>query len=69
MKKLPTISKEIYELLTETKGYVNHICNTPSKIGGTKTFQVKDSELTITLKCSQIGGMWSGEYCYVPINT
>jgi len=35
MKKLPIISKEIYEHLTETKGYLITFAIPPCKLGGT----------------------------------
>ena len=59
MKKL--ISKQTYDYLIDglnNDTYVNYICNTKSKLGSISTFGVRGTE----------GGMFSGNYCYIPFN-
>lgn len=69
MKK--SISKQTYDYLINglnSNTYVNHICNIKSKLGSISTFDVKGADLTIKLKCTQTGGMFTGNYCYIPVN-
>ena len=65
MAKIPL---HIYESLKAAKAanrYANYISNNACKLGGTKQFKVENSGITVELKCTQKGGMWSGSYCYI----
>jgi len=62
------ITKEKYDYLMAAKSrneYANHICNVPSRLGSIVTFKVENTELTLAMKATQKGGMFSGSYCYV----
>ena len=62
------ISKQDYSRLTEAKKldkYANYICNVECRLGGKRVFKVEDTNLTIKMRCSQIGGMFSGTHCFV----
>ena len=69
MKKV--ISKQTYDYLKKglnNNTYVNHICNIKSKLGSINVFKVKGTGLEIKLKCTQTGGMFTGNYCYIPVH-
>lgn len=57
------ISKLLYDRFQESivsGEYVNHICDIRCALGSIKEFKVDGTNLTIKLRCSQIGGMFSG---------
>jgi len=62
------ITKLEYDSLVKSKEkgeYNNHICNANCGLGKTKIFKVKDTALKIEMKCTQIGGMFSGTHCFI----
>lgn len=65
------ISLEVYNSLIDAKNsgkYANHICNVACALGKTKRFKVKDTDLTVTLKNTQKGGMFTGVNCFVLVD-
>lgn len=65
---MANISIEKYNELHNAKlnnNYCNHICNVRCGLGKIKEFKVKDTDLTIKMKCVQSGGMWSGSNCFI----
>lgn len=65
------ISKADYDSLLTAKNnnyYTNYICYVPCKLGKTKIFKVKDSEVSIELKCVQQNAKSTGDYCFVISN-
>ena len=64
---MATISKEKYQAFVKSLNENTpcyFITDSPSKLGAIKTFKVEDMDLKIELKCSQIGGFFTGNYCY-----
>lgn len=62
------ITKEKYDMLLEAKEaneYMNHICSVKCKLGEIKQFEVQGTDLKLKMKCTQIGGMWTGSHCFV----
>ena len=65
MKNIP---EEVYTSLIEAKKnnkYANHICNSSCGVGSINVFKVKNTDITVKLKCTQKGGMWSGNSCFI----
>lgn len=63
-----TITQELYDYLLEAKRlnkYANHICDVKCGLGKTKVFKVEKTKLTLEMKCTQQGGMFSGTHCFV----
>lgn len=68
MPNLPTIPQFHYNSLLKAKEqgqYANYICNVPCHLGQSKTFKVKDTQIQVSLKCTQRGGMATGSHCYI----
>jgi len=68
MRKIPTISKDVYEMLVQRQAEGNWAgmqSNVKCKLGESKTFKVKDGIEELTLRCSQHGGTFTGYYTYV----
>jgi len=64
------ISIENYNHILESiknNTYVNYISYDKCRLGESKTFKVKNTELTITMRCCQVGGMFTGSHCFVPL--
>lgn len=62
------ISKEQYSNLIEAKRinkYSNYICNDRCRLGGEKKFKVEGTDIYINMRCTQIGGMFSGTHCFI----
>ncbi len=64
------ISKELYDAMEQAKKdnkYINHICTVRCRLGKIKEFLVEGTDLKISLKCTQIGGMGTGTHCFIPV--
>ena len=67
MERRNIISIETYERLVRSKKdgkWAGIQSDRKCSLGKSKTFSVKDSDKKIDLRCYQIGGSWTGEYCY-----
>lgn len=64
------ITTELYNAIIkakENKEYINHITNTKCGLGKIKTFIVKGTSIEVKMKCTQIGGMFTGSHCFIPV--
>lgn len=61
------ITKADYDMFMAAKNngtFASIICDAPCKLGKTKNFKVKDSELSIELQCISKGAFFTGGNCF-----
>jgi hypothetical protein len=62
------LTKEEYDNLINAQKsgiYANKICNAKCGLGSNILFKVLDTNINVEMKCTQIGGMWTGSHCFV----
>jgi len=62
------LTKQEYDNLINSKNcgtYANKICNAECGLGSKRLFKVLDTNINVKMKCTQIGGMWTGSHCFV----